>query len=156
MIGGLSHDANAYAALLNDAAGVDRLARFFSEGHAAVENAVERLRLRQARALLAEADDENVVGVLELVRCDSGSAELGLIVSASWRRLGIGTALLMETVAMSTQCLELRQLIAITRYENFPARRLLRRCDAAVSMLNSGILRWTLALQRPAAIAAGV
>jgi len=74
--------------------------------------------------------DLNVAGVLELVHCDSGSAELGLIVSASWRRIGIGTALLMEAVAMSTQCLELRQLIAITGYDNVPARRLLRRCGS--------------------------
>lgn len=108
---------------------VDVRARFGLGGPGAADWLIERLASEPARGVLTARIDDHIVAVMDHAHAGCG-IELGVVVAATHRRLGIGSSLLRSLLGHARECNE--PLLAHANRSNAAAVSFLLRNGFAV------------------------
>jgi GNAT superfamily N-acetyltransferase len=147
-------DEAAYRSILEDTSPEDRYCRFFHQVDHFDPEEVHRFVEARDDMLGVIAEEGGVAfGAAHAALLDATSAELGIVVSQSARKRGVGSALLTALVA------ELKQrgfdrLVAVSLRENHAFDKLARRARFTVERVDGDALWWVLLLAEVPAAAA--
>ncbi|MBV8580057.1 MAG: GNAT family N-acetyltransferase [Candidatus Eremiobacteraeota bacterium] len=136
-----ARDAEPLASFLAALRPRDLLDRFHAPSRAAAEWLLGELTAFGDHGALVSVDDVGaLVGLLDYAPCGE-DAELGIVVVAARRRLGLGTALTAASLTLLA-ARGVRAARAFVRRDNRPALRILSRLRFARTGADEGVLTY--------------